>query len=156
MIQVDPSGTLPALMDLHDQADKLSGQLGGIERWLRQIAENTAPQEIYYPSSTSLKLENSRIVASGNTKLFGFAGTNTKASSQFILVFDSATVPANGAVPELMLTAQANSDFWISWTPAWRNFSDGVVLCNSSTAATLTIGSADCWFDAQYLALPPA
>ena len=156
MTGVDPSGMLPALMDLHDDADKLSGQLGGIERWLRCIAEYLEPEDIVYPNSTSQVLENSRVVNSGRTRLYGFAGTNTKASAQFILAFNRTSVPANGAVPDFVLTAQASSDFWVSWTPAWRNFGDGVVLCNSSTAATLTIGSADCFFDAQYSALPPA
>lgn len=156
MIAPDPTGMLPALLDLHDQADKLSGQLGGIERWLRIIAENTAPQTVYYPSSTSLKLENSRVVASGATQLYGFSGVNTKASAQFILVFDANAIPANGAVPDVVLNAPASDNFWISWAPAWRDFSEGVILCNSSTAATLTIGAADCWFDAQYTALPPA
>ena len=156
MLAPDPTGTLPALLALHDAADKLSGQLGSIERWLRVIAENTEPRTPYYPSSTSLKLENSRVVASGSTQLYGYSGTNTKASTQFILCFDANSVPPNGTVPDVIMTAQANSDFWISWAPAWRNFSEGVVICNSSTAATLTIGAADCWFDAQYTALPPA
>lgn len=156
MIAPDPTGTLPAILQLSDAADKLSGQLGGIERWLRIIAEHVEPRTPRYPNSTSQKLENSRTVNSGATQLYGFAGTNTKASSQFILAFDATSVPANGAVPVFVLTAAASSDFWVSWAPAWRNFTEGVILCNSSTASTLTIGSADCWFDAQYTALPPA
>lgn len=156
MLAPDPTGTLPALLDLAAQADKLSGQLGGIERWLRFIAENTEPRTPVYPNSTSQKLESARVVNSGRTQLYGFAGTNTKASAQFILAFDANAIPANGAVPVFVLTAAASSDFWVSWAPAWRNFAEGVVLCNSSTAATLTIGSADCWFDAQYTANPPA
>ena len=151
MLSPDPTGTLPALLALHDGADKLSGQLGGLERWLRIIAEHVEPREIVYDNSTSNALESSRVVKSGKARLYGFSGTNTKASAQFILAFDTNTVPANGAVPKFVMTAAASSDFWVSWTPGWRNFSDGCVLCNSSTAATLTIGSADCWFDAQYL-----
>lgn len=147
----DTTGTLPALLDLAGHADKLSGQLGGLERWLREIAENTAPREVTYDNSTSNALEASRVVKSGRTRLYGFSGTNTKASAQFILAFDATTIPANGTVPKFVMTAAASSDFWVSWTPAWRDFRDGCVLCNSSTAATLTIGSADCWFDAQYL-----
>jgi hypothetical protein len=151
MLAPDPTGMLPALMALHNDADRLSGQLGGIERWLREIAENTAPRELVYSNSTSNGLEASRIVKSGATRLYGFSGTNTKASAQFILAFDATGIPANGAVPKFVMTAQASSDFWVSWTPGWRDFPDGCVLCNSSTAATLTIGAADCWFDAQYL-----
>ena len=150
MLAPDPTGTLPAILQLSDAADKLSGQLGGIERWLRCIADYLEPREQVYDNSTSNALENARIVKSGRTKLFGFSGTNTKASAQFILAFDATALPANGSVPKFVMTAAASSDFWVSWTPAWRNFSDGCVLCNSSTAATLTIGSADCWFDAQY------
>ena len=156
MISPDPTGTLPALLNLHDQGDTLSAQLGSLERWLREIAENTAPVTPRYPNSTSGQLENSRVVNSGATQLYGFAGVNTKASTQFILAFNRASIPANGAVPDVVLNAPASDNFWISWAPAWRNFSEGVVLCNSSTAATLTIGVADCWFDAQYTALPPA
>jgi len=150
MLAPDPTGTLPALLALADQADKLSGQLGGIERWLREIAEHTAPREVTYDNSTSNALESSRVVKSGKTRLYGFSGTNTKAAAQFILAFDATTIPANGAVPKFVMTAAASSDFWVSWTPGWRDFRDGCILCNSSTAATLTIGSADCWFDAQY------
>jgi hypothetical protein len=156
MPAVDTAGTLDAILELADNADKLSGQLGGIEQLLLLIAERVEPKQPYFPSSTSLKLENSRVVASGNTQLYGISGVNTKASAQFILVFDGNTIPANGAVPEVILNAPASDNFWISWAPAWRNFSEGVILCNSTTAATLTIGAADCWFDAQYLALPPA
>jgi hypothetical protein len=32
-----------------------------------------------------------------------------------------------------------------------RFFNNGIVVANSSTSATLTIGAADCWFDCQYL-----
>lgn len=154
MLAPDPTGTLPALLDLHADADKLSGQLGGLERWLRMIHDALTVPEEEQDNSTSNQLENSRIVRAGQTRLWGFSGTNTKASSQFILAFDAASVPSNGAVPKFVMTAQASSDFWVSWTPGYRRFFDGVVLCNSSTSATLTIGSADCWFDAQYSVFP--
>ena len=151
MLAPDPTGMLPALLALHDDGAKLSGMIGGLERWLRTIAENTEPREVVYSNSTSNQLENARVVKSGKCRLYGFSGTNTKASAQFILAFDATAIPANGAVPKFVMTAAASSDFWVSWTPAWRDFPDGCILCNSSTAATLTIGSADCWFDAQYL-----
>lgn len=150
LIAPDPTGTLPALLDLAAQADKLSAQIGGLERLLLCIAENTEPRIPKFDNSTSNGLENSRMVKSGECRLYGFAGTNTKASAQFILAFNATTIPANGSVPSFVLTAPASSDFWVSWTPGYRHFTEGCVLCNSSTAATLTIGSADCWFDAQY------
>jgi hypothetical protein len=151
---VDTTGTLPALLDLHRQADKLSVQMGGIERSLRDLIAVCTPVELEQHSSTSNALEASRIVAAGQTRLWGFSGTNTKASAQFILAFDAVGIPANGAIPKFVMSAAASSDFWVSWTPSYRKFNDGVVLCNSSTSSTLTIGSADCWFDAQYTPFP--
>jgi len=135
---------------LRGDADKVLSLLGGITAELRDIAVLVTPTDPEYDNSASLQLENSRIVKSGAGRLFGFSGTNTKASSQFIQAFDTGTVPSNGAIPKFVMTAQASSDFWVSWTPGWRQFREGIVLCNSSTVATLTIGSADCWFDAQY------
>lgn len=151
MLAPDPTGTLPALLDLHADADKLSGQLGGIERWLREIAEHTAPRHEVYDNSTSGALERSRVVKSGAGRLFGFSGLNTKGTAQFILGFDAIAVPANGAVPQFVMTAPASDNFWASWAPNWRDFRDGWVFANSSTSSTLTLGSADCWFDVQYL-----
>lgn len=147
----NPASILPEIMGLREEADKLSGQLGGLERWLRIIAEHVEPQEVEYSNSTSNSYESSRIVKAGNGRLFGLSGYNSKSSAQFILGFDRTTLPSNGAVPAFVMTALATDNFWVSWAPNWRNFTDGWVFTNSSTAQTLTLGSADCWFDAQYL-----
>jgi len=150
MLAPDP-GTMPALIGLADAASRLSGELDTLRGHVLglQVLQDRVERE--YSNSTSNQLESSRIVKSGAGRLFGFSGTNTSASPQFILGFDRTGIPANGAVPQFVMTAEESSDFWASWTPYWRNFRDGWVFCNSSTAATLTLGSADCWFDAQYL-----
>ena len=82
--------------------------------------------------------------------LYGLTVTNTKASAQFILFFDSETVPADTAVPLIAKSVPANDAVGFSWFPG-RTFTAGIVVCNSSTNATKTIGSADCFFDAQYI-----
>jgi hypothetical protein len=146
-----PNVSLPELMGLRADADKLSAQLGGLERVLLMIEANTAPVDVVYSNSTSVKLESSRIVKSGAGKLYGFSGLNTNAAAQFILGFNRTTIPSNGAIPDFVMTAAASSNFWVSWTPYYRSFTEGWVLTNSSTSSTLTIGAADCWFDAQYL-----
>jgi hypothetical protein len=151
VISPDPTGTLPALLNLYEQGDKLSGQLGGLERWLRIIAEHVEPRNEVFDNSTSGILESSRVVKSGAGRLFGFSGLNTKASAQFILGFDRVGIPANGAVPQFVMTVAASDNFWASWAPNWRDFRDGWIFANSSTSSTLTLGSADCWFDVQYL-----
>lgn len=101
-------------------------------------------------SASSLALSASLLVCSGAGRLYGFGGFNNKGSAQFILAFDVAAVPATGTVPVYVLTAAASSNFGVYWGSSGRWFDRGIVLANSSTAATLTGGSADCWFDAQY------
>lgn len=102
-------------------------------------------------NSTSNALENSRIVKAGAGLLFGLSGFNNKGSAQFIQIFDSATVPADGVVPVVVLTVPTVANFSLDWVFPGRFFVRGIVITNSSTAATKTIGSADCWIDAQYI-----
>ena len=94
--------------------------------------------------------EASRVVKSGPGILYGFTIYNSKASSQFIQVFDAAALPADGAIPAWVGTVAATSNLAANWLPG-RTFQTGIVLCNSSTGATKTIGAADCFFDAQFL-----
>ena len=93
-------------------------------------------------------LDSSIVVASAHA-LYGFTVNNTNASQQFILVFDLATLPADGAVPAVSFTVPGASDKAVEWvTP--RKMNQGIVVCNSSTAGSKTLGSADCFFDVQY------
>ena len=98
----------------------------------------------------SIAYANSLIVKSGPGILFGFTVYSSKASAQFIQVFDANTVPADGAIPACVFTVAATSNLPVNWIPG-RTFLAGCVLVNSSTGPTKTIGSADCWFDAQFL-----
>jgi len=95
--------------------------------------------------------EASRLVKAGPGVLFGISGYSSKASGQWIQVHDSAVLPADGAVPELILTVATVSNFSVLWALPGRVFERGIYLVNSSTGPTKTIGSADCWFDAQYI-----
>jgi hypothetical protein len=99
---------------------------------------------------TSRALEASCVVKTGDGILYGFTVTNTKASAQFVLLFDRATVPSSGAVPILAKSVPAGDAVGFNWLPG-RTFFAGIVLCNSTTQGSLTPGSADCIYDAQYL-----
>ena len=102
-------------------------------------------------NSTSLALEASRIVKSGAGRLWGITGTSNLASAQFIQVFDSATLPADGAIPVIVISVPALNDFSWDGGQKGRAFRRGIVVCNSTTLATKTIGAANCWFDVQYV-----
>lgn len=98
---------------------------------------------------TTGSLRNS-ILIPGHLVVYGFTVYSTKASSQFVNVFDQATLPADTAVPLWSWPLAANNGVGFSWAPQGRQFERGLVLCNSSTDATKTIGSADTFFDVQY------
>jgi hypothetical protein len=92
----------------------------------------------------------SSIVVPGRIVVYGFTAYSTKASSQFLNVFDANALPADTAVPLFSFALGANSGVGFGWQPNGRQFQTGLVLCNSSTDATKTIGSVDCFFDVQF------
>ena len=82
--------------------------------------------------------------------LFSIFGYNSKASAQFIQIFDSATVPADTAVPIITFTVPASSNFAIDSNSVKVPFTNGIAWSNSSTGPTKTIGSADVFLTAVY------
>lgn len=110
-----------------------------------QITTATAQSGV---SSTAY--EASHVIKASAGRLFGVIGYNSKTSAQFIQIHDSATVPANTAVPIMVIPVSAQDSFFISMGDFPYPFTNGIVVCNSSTAPTKTIGSADCFFTAVY------
>lgn len=98
---------------------------------------------------TSAYASNLVIKASAGT-LFMINGFNSKSSDQWIQLYDAASLPADGSAPKLTFYAPAESNFYFDFGMYGRAFATGIVVGNSSTGPTKTIGSADCWFDAQF------
>jgi hypothetical protein len=113
--------------------------------WLPQLPEQTPL------NGSSSALEAARAAATSACRLYGFTVFNSKASAQFILVFDANALPADGAVTPLVYPVAATSPVSVYWGSTGRWFSRGVIICNSSTSTSKTIGAADCFFDAQFL-----
>jgi hypothetical protein len=90
------------------------------------------------------------VVKTGPGILYGFTFTSTLAAAQFVQVFDAATVPADGAVPILAKSCPASDAVAFSWLPG-RTFLVGIILCNSTTQGTKTIGAVNSLFDAQFV-----
>lgn len=130
--------------------DGLEHAAHGLPGWWNRLDGEASP--IGMPlNSSSLALEASRLVKSGPGTLFGFSGFSNKGAGQFVLVFDSRDLPAAGAVPVLVVNVAATSNFSYDAGQWGRAFHQGIAIANSSTVATLTAGSADCWIDAQYV-----
>lgn len=100
-------------------------------------------------SKHSQALAASLVALPGMSYLVSFTVNNTNAAAQFIQFHDAAALPADGAIPAVVFTVAASSDKIVSYTLPGRLFNTGIVVCNSSTAATKTIGAADCFFDVQ-------
>lgn len=101
---------------------------------------------------SSLALEQQHIVKSGAGTLLGFQIYSDRASSQFIQFFDQeGGTAASAAVPVLIFVVNAKANLPMDFGPYGRFFQQGIIVANSTTAATQTAGSADCWFDVQYV-----
>lgn len=95
----------------------------------------------------SIAYEASHVLLSRPGGLHLICGYNS-GGSQWIQLHDSASVPANTAVPVLSFIVAATSNFSFTvFNPLM--FETGIVVCNSSTGPTKTLGSADCYFTAQ-------
>lgn len=99
---------------------------------------------------SSIAYTNSLIVKSSAGILYNITGFNSKTSSQFIHLYDSATLPNESSIPVLIFCVGSLNNFSLDLGVYGRYFSNGIVICNSSTGPIKTIGSADCWFDCQF------
>ena len=100
-------------------------------------------------NNPSVAYEASRIIKVGNGILYGISGYNSGAA-QFLQLHDSATLPADTAVPALPISIPAAGNFSIDFGMYGMKFGAGIVVCNSTTGPTKTIGAANCWFSPRF------
>jgi hypothetical protein len=103
--------------------------------------------------STSAAYEASRVHA-GASRLLSVAVSSKAAAAGFIFIFDAASLPINTTLPDYppipIAIGNAGGAFVSVDFPEPRVHALGIVVAFSSTAAALTLGSADCWIEAGY------
>lgn len=101
-------------------------------------------------STQSTAAEGSRIAKASAGNLYGFE-VCTGANAGYLMVFDSATVPADGTVtPKLVYAVAANTSFARQVTYPFR-FSSGITLVFSTTGPFTKTISATAFLAAHYV-----
>lgn len=100
-------------------------------------------------TSHSAAVEGTRSVATART-LFSITGYNSLGASQYIQIFDAAAPPGAGTVPLAVLKASPNFPFAFDFGSRGIALTNGISVCNSSTATTYTAGLADCLYMIAY------
>lgn len=93
----------------------------------------------------SAAYESSHVGKSSAGTFYGVWGHNS-GPDQFIQIHNAASLPADTAVPKFTFLVKALSPFYFE-PPSPVSFSTGIVVCNSTTGPTKTIGAANCWFN---------
>lgn len=102
-------------------------------------------------NTTTTALAASLVVKAVAGTLYGLSGYNNLGVAQYLQVHDAASLPADASVPKVTFAIAANSNFSLDFGLRGRKFDTGIVVSNSTTLATKTIGAANCWIDAQYV-----
>lgn len=105
----------------------------------------------YAPTNaTTTVLSNNLVIKNTSGTLFSFSCHNNKNQAQYIQLHNATALPADGSVPVFVFKINSDTSIFIEWSVFGRHFTNGIVICNSSTVATKTIGVNDCFFDVQY------
>lgn len=102
----------------------------------------------YWNPATIGALSNSGVFKNSSGKFHQLIGFSNKSTKRFLMLFDSASVPADGAASWVCLNVPAQGTFSID-LPRPRSFASGLSWAISTTPDTLTIDTAAGSFWAQ-------
>lgn len=111
-----------------------------------EVTSNGASKDNY--STTTLS--SSGVIKNSPGTIYGIIGINNNANQQYLQIFESASVPADGTVPTLVFILEPLDNFSIDFGVYGFDLDAGISWSNSITLETKTIGLEDCWLNAIY------
>lgn len=78
-------------------------------------------------------------LATTSVRVFDVTVYNSNTALLYLQIFDSATTPADGAVPQMSMPVPADESRSLLWGARGGLFTTGVYVCLSTTAATKTL-----------------
>lgn len=93
----------------------------------------------------SAAAEASSVIKAGPGSLYGFIVHNANGGTRWFQIYDSTTVPADGAVPKVSVAIPSGTTVVVNMPFERRWFATGMAWALSSTVATKTIAAADAY-----------
>lgn len=104
-----------------------------------------------YASAVSTALAASLVAKAAPGTVIMIKGYNS-GPDQFVQLHNTAALPLDAVVPMAVQKVFAGDNFsFVIPVCGLPPNSTGIVVCNSTTGPTKTIGAADCWFEVYYL-----
>ena len=93
-----------------------------------------------YSVSKSTSWEDSKVVSANNAIFYSASLSNKGGTNLYLMVFDAASLPANGTVPTMPPLLVGGTDTRsISNLPLPDKFTNGIVVAASTTQENLTV-----------------
>ena len=106
------------------------------------------PKNVRYYDSVAY--ESGEVVKASPGVVHRISGFNAHVAAVFIQLHDSATLPANGVAPAIIIHVAATSAFDFDLSELGRFCQKGITVCSSFTGPTKTLSGDTAFFNIQY------
>lgn len=114
------------------------------------VAASFNPGDLPLVYTSGSSYDDSAVITTSRARLTGCHGYMSGSSTQWIMLFDSATVPANGTAAQVLIKVPPTSAFSFEPGERGRFFGSGISWAQSSTSPTKTLGSAETFLSCTY------
>ena len=112
--------------------------------------ERPLSDPVYAPDNANSGAQAASLIVKAQAGILYGLSVYSNGVSQWIQIHDAALLPADAVVPTLVFEISSDTSRTFDFGRYGRKFTNGIVICNSTTDVTKTIGAANCIIDAQY------